>query len=927
MADFTYSKTSKRNKNNLIEIKNRPGLSKIDYRIGNYNSILKEIFSELDNHPLLKNWTYRNADDPGIALLEGTSILCEILAFYQDLYANEAFLRSAKWKESISKLVRLTGYHLTPGNAGKATFAFEIKGDKAAIIPKDFSIKTQLENDSNTAYFETSEDLIAFPESNAIQLYIPLKTQNSTSNIDSFYIFKGDSQDLQPDDRLLIFTSSLSQDVEAHEISELDEVKILIIKSIEEAHDRILINLTSSIKLSDAIYYAYKIGRTFHHFGYNSPPVIIRDDESIFVNYNRSLTENTGKIISSNQPHLIYPFFPGIHVKSEAARKVDEDVDLKQSEKNEKDHGLKHGEKLIDEKKETSTISPIISSDKFPLEVSVDDIVQGTQIIIQFEDNDDINYRRKKISDVNTFTYTWGDLTSSCTVVHLPSDLKQTNNEIDIRTIQIHEVLSNCLELRRGVEKIDNPKEFLVFGNEDTFNKLNNRPLVLFHPNLEPVFFSSQFTQLLEDDFYENKSNCRLLSLNQEIQFDDQEYPYYKPISFQRVEYEIYGNIMSATQGKIEKETILGNGNSRMVFQTFKLPKSPLSYLLSNGKLNPKIEIYVNDVLWTYVTSFFGCKPTDEVYVIRQDDKGESWIQFGDGKTGAKLPSGIGNVRAIYRTGIGAIGSQKEDSSPKAANKMPDIQKIHLLSQISLGAVPETGNHAQGAAPHKVQSLNRLVSLEDYENEVLILPGVLKAKAEWAPSWDSSFSYKFTPKIVITALLETNYGYSDIEKEFMTKEQFFGAQRHLIEILEGKFKYIYIHGHYSKNSQIQIEDIETNIKKVLGVANSNGMDEIENDGLFTLNNRQFGKCEYLTRIEGVIQNVEGVKWIKIDYLGYYTGSTTGSDFDIPTPPDILNRDASPDWLIEETSIRKRINCENTEILRLHRTHLELIQME
>ncbi len=124
---------------------NRPGLSRIDYRIGSYADIREALLRKLNLHPVLADWTHREADDPGIALLEGAAILGDILTFYQDLYANEAYLRTAQWRENVADLVRLLGYRLSPGLGGKATFAVEVTGEKPVVIPMGFPIKAQLE--------------------------------------------------------------------------------------------------------------------------------------------------------------------------------------------------------------------------------------------------------------------------------------------------------------------------------------------------------------------------------------------------------------------------------------------------------------------------------------------------------------------------------------------------------------------------------------------------------------------------------------------------------------------------------------------------------------------------------------------------------------------------------------------------------------
>ena len=47
----------------------------INFRIGNYADIREALLRNLDKDPTLSAWTYRGADDPGIALLEGAAIL------------------------------------------------------------------------------------------------------------------------------------------------------------------------------------------------------------------------------------------------------------------------------------------------------------------------------------------------------------------------------------------------------------------------------------------------------------------------------------------------------------------------------------------------------------------------------------------------------------------------------------------------------------------------------------------------------------------------------------------------------------------------------------------------------------------------------------------------------------------------------------
>jgi hypothetical protein len=118
-----------------------------------------------------------------------------------------------------------------------------------------------------------------------------------------------------------------------------------------------------------------------------------------------------------------------------------------------------------------------------------------------------------------------------------------------------------------------------------------------------------------------------------------------------------FGNLIHATRGETVPNEVLGSGDAAVPFQAFKLKKTPLTYLNDESAPNGRrstLTVRVNGILWTEVGSFFGTGPQDEVYIVRQNEAGESVITFGDGQTGARLPSGVKNVTTTYRFGAGA---------------------------------------------------------------------------------------------------------------------------------------------------------------------------------------------------------------------------------------------------------------------------------
>jgi len=66
----------------------------------------------------------------------------------------------------------------------------------------------------------------------------------------------------------------------------------------------------------------------------------------------------------------------------------------------------------------------------------------------------------------------------------------------------------------------------------------------------------------------------------------------------------------------------------------------------------PRLEITVGGSRWERVSSFSGSGPEDRVYVLKEDG-GDAFVEFGDGKNGAR-PAAGSEVGASYRFGGGA---------------------------------------------------------------------------------------------------------------------------------------------------------------------------------------------------------------------------------------------------------------------------------
>lgn len=194
----------------------------------------------------------------------------------------------------------------------------------------------------------------------------------------------------------------------------------------------------------------------------------------------------------------------------------------------------------------------------------------------------------------------------------------------------------------------------------------------------------------------------------------------------------VYGAILRATRGERVGNELLGVGDGSMPNQTFKLKKKPLTYLSApdaDSGVQSTLEIYVDGVKWREVPRFYGRKPDERIYIIRQDDKGESWVTFGDGVRGMRLASGARVVGSYY------FGAGKAAPPARTVTQMVTPVKgvTSLINPLAAfgGADAEDEANIKSYAPRSALMLGRAVSLVDYEAAAAATTGVRSARAEW----------------------------------------------------------------------------------------------------------------------------------------------------------------------------------------------------
>ena len=99
----------------------------IDYVTKDYEGFKQAMLGQIP--VLLPNWTNRSESDFGVVLIELFAYVADILSYYQDRVANEAFLATATQRRSVGELLRLIGYQIDPGLAASAYIHFDLAAD------------------------------------------------------------------------------------------------------------------------------------------------------------------------------------------------------------------------------------------------------------------------------------------------------------------------------------------------------------------------------------------------------------------------------------------------------------------------------------------------------------------------------------------------------------------------------------------------------------------------------------------------------------------------------------------------------------------------------------------------------------------------------------------------------------------------------
>ena len=193
----------------------------------------------------------------------------------------------------------------------------------------------------------------------------------------------------------------------------------------------------------------------------------------------------------------------------------------------------------------------------------------------------------------------------------------------------------------------------------------------------------------------------------------------------------IQANVVLATQGETVTDEVLGSGDGTQTNQRFRLKKPPLTYVPAPTMTGARstVEVRVNGVLWSEVDSLHTLDDRSQSYIIRQNDQGQTSLIFGDGQQGARLPTGAENVVATYRSGLGLAGEVPANSLVLLQTRPLGVVEVTNPLPAGGAADPETPAEARKNAPRTVLTMDRIVSLSDFEDFAQSFTGIGQAQA------------------------------------------------------------------------------------------------------------------------------------------------------------------------------------------------------
>lgn len=768
---------------------NRPGLPTLAYRVGTHGAFLDSMLARLSSSefPELVALRTRHSKDLSIAVLDCWAIVADILTFYQERLANEGFLRTATERRSVLELARLIGYRLRPGVAASVFLAYEIDENQSVpvVIPAGAKVQSVPGPGELPQIFETSDGLECRADWNNLPVrrtrpqYIPRPAE--AQQLAKLYL-KGTATNLRANDVLFFeFADKLDPKVEPP-VRFVEEV------TTDFQNDRTEITLQGTDLPKGGDFFAIKgVGalkdslmkrrflppQTSQRLGRNASEMF-------------GATSDLGiRVVTDLVPALRPTLY-----QAWANAKATDDSQLKAVHAFRVKASL-FGHNAPPQLKPVAHTDPLqftvtgkatlermwqgfINDDPAEdlsvllLDTTYDQIKPGSWVHV-VRPTADAAFTKTvrsvhKVIEVESQTLDVGTFSSKVTILNLDSSWLQKHEIVNVMTAEEKaNRVESPLFLRRVTvyaqsEELllaEEPIPDCVGSDED--NKDNGHVIelsglveglspgrwLILSGEREDVkgrgggsvrgVMASELVMLAgvkQDVSYISKAKEQIGRPGDRVhtflQLADKGLSY----CYRRDTVKISGNVVKATHGETRQE-VLGSGDASQALQTFALKQPPVTYVSAPTRdgVQSTLVVRVNDVTWSEAESLAGLGFADRGCITKTGDDANTGVIFGNGVRGARLPTGVENIRATYRNGIGKSGNVKSDQLTLLATRPLGVKGVTNPIRASGGADTDSRDQARRNAPLAVMALDRLVATQDYADFARTFGGIGKAHA------------------------------------------------------------------------------------------------------------------------------------------------------------------------------------------------------
>ncbi len=139
------------------------GLSSLPRQIATFPEFRAAMLFAIGGKGPLIHWRARSSDDFGIMLLEMWAYVCDCISFYDQVIANETYIRTAVLRPSLRKMVGLLGYIPRPGVAATVDLAVFADGRQPVLIPAGTGFRSGAFPGGSPQVFELDADYRVHP--------------------------------------------------------------------------------------------------------------------------------------------------------------------------------------------------------------------------------------------------------------------------------------------------------------------------------------------------------------------------------------------------------------------------------------------------------------------------------------------------------------------------------------------------------------------------------------------------------------------------------------------------------------------------------------------------------------------------------------------------------------------------------------------